>query len=165
MSLSPQDGSGSEPREPVVLLPEEPTGFFGNRGPLWWIVLAMVAGGLVIGAVLLLQGGGEEVAPPPAETDGPPPHVDQLGAVMDSFRVRVQAYRDRQRRFDSGQIECDSLAAAYHEVDEAFLNVALLYRQMSVGADTGAVRRFDQLSTAADSVYRRFDGTGCQRPG
>lgn len=168
MSLPPEDERGTEPNDPIVLLPDEPEGFFRGRGPVWWLVAVLLAVGSVTGAVLLLRGGAEETAPAavPEPSRAPSPREESpLAIAMDSLVVRLRAYRERKDRFDRGQVGCDGLAAAYQEVDRVFLDVAVAFRQRGAAADTSGTGRFDRLSTVADSVYRSFDATGCRRPG
>lgn len=174
MDVPPGDGRESEPErepdEPLVLLPEDESGGLGRWGPVRWILSAVLVGAVAAAAGLFLLGGGGgggsdsggPVRPPPRpRTSAAVSHLDTLTGTL---QQRLSGYWEAQDAFDRKRIGCDSLAAVYRHVDDAFLSVAEAYRQASARAGGPASSTFDRASTAADSANRRFDATGCRRP-
>ncbi len=161
-------GPGTDPDEPMVLLPEDESGRFGHWTPGRWILVAVLIGAAAGGGAVLFLGGGDQGnAGAPARPEPErrvDPVVRRLGMLSDSLQDRLSAYWEAQDGFDRRRIGCDSLASVYRGVDEAFLSVAQAYRQTGAPADTAVARTFDRASTAADSANRRFDATGCRRP-
>jgi hypothetical protein len=156
-----------EPDESLVLLPEDEEGAFARWVPVLRVLAALLIGAGIAAVVLLL---GEKVergsgTPPAAAAERPAdPAVLQLRALTDSLARRLAAYWIVQGRFDERRVGCESLSGAYRGVDDAFVAVAVAYRQTGARADTAAAHAFERASSSADSANRRFDATGCRRP-
>ena len=98
----------------------------------------------------------------PGPTASRPP-ATRLDQVADSLATAVRGFSDRAALFDRRQLACDVLARGLLAVEARWQSYSTARRASGVLDPTHTVR--DQtLYSGVDSVERRFEKSGCQRP-
>ncbi|HYK82020.1 MAG TPA: hypothetical protein VEU55_02660 [Gemmatimonadales bacterium] len=105
--------------------------------------------------------------PPPrsAERSPPPPpapyaRLDRLG---DSLAVAARTFRDRAAQFDRNKLPCSTLALWLVAVEGRW--TAYTGARRAAGTlDPAHTARDQSLFATVDSVERRFEKSGCERP-
>ena len=100
--------------------------------------------------------------PTPGPTASRPPGT-RLDQVADSLATAVRGFSDRAALFERRQLACDGLARGLLAVEARWQSYSTARRASGVLDPTHTVR--DQtLYAGVDSVERRFEKSGCQRP-
>jgi hypothetical protein len=99
-------------------------------------------------------------AAPPAS---PPSPFTTLDVIGDSLTQSVRTFSDHAAQFSRGQLACGGLASSLSAVEKRWVTYNSARKSAGVLDATHAVR--DQaLYARVDSVERRFEQSGCQRP-
>src|SRR2546426_1980741 len=101
--------------------------------------------------------------PAPAPVAAPHPLLTHLDQVADSLAQAVRTFGDRAALFDRRQLACDALARGLLAVEDRWLSYSRA-RRASAGLDPTHTARDQTLYAGVDSVERRFEKSGCQRP-
>jgi JAB1/Mov34/MPN/PAD-1 ubiquitin protease len=103
-------------------------------------------------------------APSPPRASPPPPSPFAiLDVVGDSLTQSVRSFGERAVAFSQGQLPCAGLASSLAAVEKRWLTYNSARKSAGVLDAAHAVR--DQgLYARVDSVERRFEQSGCQRP-
>src|SRR5438034_117879 len=101
--------------------------------------------------------------PAPAPVAAPHPLPTHLDQVADSLARAVRTFGERAALFDRRQLACDALARGLLAVEDRWQSYSTA-RRASVALDRTHAARDQMLYTGVDSVERRFEKSGCQRP-
>src|SRR5438093_849636 len=101
--------------------------------------------------------------PAPAPVAAPHAQLTHLDQVADSLSRAVRTFGDRAALFDRRQLACDGLARGLLAVEDRWLSYSRA-RRASAALDPTHAARDQTLYAGVDSVERRFEKSGCQRP-
>jgi len=101
--------------------------------------------------------------PAPAPVAAPHPLPTHLDQVADSLARAVRTFGERAALFDRRQLACDGLARGLLAVEDRWQSYSTA-RRASGALDRTHAARDQMLYTGVDSVERRFEKSGCQRP-
>ncbi|HVH11219.1 MAG TPA: hypothetical protein VM736_15605 [Gemmatimonadales bacterium] len=93
----------------------------------------------------------------------PPPALGRLSRMADSLSRAVRAFGERARLFDSRQLPCADLARELAAVENRWTAYMVARRGAGV-LDAPYAARDQSLYAGVDSVERRYERSGCQRP-
>jgi hypothetical protein len=109
--------------------------------------------------------------PPPAAQRGParpvapaPNPYARFDRLSDSLTLLVRNFNDRAALFASGRMDCGSLGQAIVEMERLWIAYNSERRARMATFDLRHVTKDQAQYAAVDSVERRFEQSGCQRP-
>jgi JAB1/Mov34/MPN/PAD-1 ubiquitin protease len=160
-------------------------GAFADRA----VALADGVAALVVRQVSRVARPAPPVAPPPAPSrrtpapaPGPPsaqppqpqptqpapvqpaPQKTKLELAADSVTRAVRAYHQQSDLFAQQRLDCAALARWLAAVERRWISYSVDLRAVRVPLDATRAAAERALYASVDSVERRFDRTGCQRP-
>jgi len=103
--------------------------------------------------------------PPPPPAPRPAAQRPKLDVVADSVARALRGYRGQADLFTQRRLDCAGLARELAAVESRWLRYSAERRAVRATLDPARAATERSLYASVDSAERRFDQTGCARPG
>lgn len=104
----------------------------------------------------------QPIPPPPAIAVASP--FERFDRLSDSLTRMVRNFQDRAALFASGRMDCGGLGNGLVAIENLWISYNTERKARMASFDPPRVARDQALWASVDSVSRRFDNSGCQRP-